>query len=51
MIMRLCDRLHVLNEGQTLAEGPPEDVRSNPAVVEAYMGKRHAGSDHGATLV
>jgi ABC-type branched-subunit amino acid transport system ATPase component len=50
MIMRLCDRVHVLNEGQTLAEGPPEDVRSNPAVVEAYMGKRYAGSDQGAAL-
>ena len=28
MIMRLCDRVHVLNEGQTIAEGPPEEVRS-----------------------
>ena len=46
MIMRLCDRVHVLNEGQTLAEGPPEDVRNNPAVVEAYMGKRHTGSEN-----
>lgn len=51
MIMRLCDRVHVLNEGQTLAEGPPEEVRNNPAVVEAYMGKRHAGSGDRASLV
>ena len=51
MIMRLCDEVHVLNEGQTLAEGPPEDVRNNPAVIEAYMGKRHTGSDHRSTLV
>ncbi len=41
MIMRLCDRVHVLNEGQTLAEGPPDEIRKNPAVIEAYMGKRH----------
>ena len=51
MIMRLCDRVHVLNEGRTLAEGPPEDVRSNPAVVEAYMGKRYARSGEGAALL
>jgi branched-chain amino acid transport system ATP-binding protein len=44
MIMRLCDRVHVLNEGQTLAEGPPDEVRNNPAVVEAYMGKQHVAS-------
>lgn len=51
MIMRLCDRVHVLNEGQTLAEGPPGDVRNNPAVVEAYMGKRHTGSDSRPSLL
>ena len=50
MIMRLCDQVHVLNEGQTLAEGPPEDVRSNPAVIEAYMGKRYAKSEHGSVI-
>ena len=50
MIMRLCDQVHVLNEGQTLAEGPPEEVRSNPAVIEAYMGKRYATSDRGSSL-
>ena len=50
MIMRLCDRIHVLNEGQTLAEGPPQDVRRNPAVVEAYLGKRHAIPGEKASL-
>lgn len=43
MIMRLCDRVHVLNEGQTLAEGPPEEVRKDTAVIEAYLGRSHAG--------
>lgn len=42
MIMRLCDRVHVLNEGRTLAEGEPETIRQNPQVIEAYIGKRHA---------
>jgi ABC-type branched-subunit amino acid transport system ATPase component len=38
LIMRLCDRVHVLNYGQTIAEGTPETVRNNPAVVQAYLG-------------
>ena len=40
LIMRLCDRIQVLNYGQTIAEGNPEEVRANPAVVEAYLGTR-----------
>jgi branched-chain amino acid transport system ATP-binding protein len=38
LIMRLCDRIQVLNYGQTICEGRPEQVRSNPAVIEAYLG-------------
>lgn len=38
LIMRLCDRLHVLNYGNTIAEGTPAEVRANPAVVSAYLG-------------
>ncbi|MXQ10623.1 ABC transporter ATP-binding protein [Microvirga makkahensis] len=38
LIMRLCDRLHVLAFGKTIAEGRAEDVRKNPAVIEAYLG-------------
>ena len=37
-IMRLCDRIHVLNHGQTIAEGTPEEVRRQPEVREAYLG-------------
>ncbi len=38
LIMRLCNRLHVLNYGRTIGEGTPEEVRVIPEVVEAYLG-------------
>ena len=37
-IRSLCDRCIVMNSGQLLAEGTPEDVLSDPAVVTAYLG-------------
>ncbi len=39
LVMTLCDRLIVVNFGEKLAEGTPEQIRNNPAVVEAYLGK------------
>jgi ABC-type branched-subunit amino acid transport system ATPase component len=39
LIMRLCDRLHVLQSGRTIGEGTPAEVRENPAVIEAYLGR------------
>ncbi len=43
LIMSLCHRLHVLNYGKTIGEGPPEEVRKIPAVVQAYLGKSRRG--------
>ena len=38
LVMNISDRVHVLANGRTLAEGTPEQVRSNAAVIQAYLG-------------
>ena len=38
LVMNISDRIHVLASGRTLAEGTPEQVRSNAAVIQAYLG-------------
>lgn len=39
LVMKAADRILVLHHGQILAEGAPEAVRDNPAVIEAYLGR------------
>lgn len=45
LIMRLCDRLVVLNKGQRIAEGSPGEIQSDPAVLAAYLGSRRTERD------
>jgi branched-chain amino acid transport system ATP-binding protein len=39
LIMRVCNRIYVLDHGQIIAEGTPEQIRESPNVVRAYLGE------------
>jgi branched-chain amino acid transport system ATP-binding protein len=40
LIMEICDRIHVLDQGMTLVEGTPVEIRANLDVAAAYLGER-----------
>ena len=48
LVMNVSDRIHVLANGRTLAEGAADEVRTNPAVIAAYLGIRGAEEAVGA---
>ncbi len=44
VIMGVSDRIVVLDHGERIAEGPPQEIRKNEEVIRAYMGRRHASA-------
>jgi branched-chain amino acid transport system ATP-binding protein len=48
VVMNVCEHLHVMDRGETIAHGTPDVVKSHPRVLEAYLGK---GDAHAVTTV
>jgi branched-chain amino acid transport system ATP-binding protein len=39
VVMGVCEQIHVVDHGQTIAEGPPSVIKTHPKVLAAYLGQ------------
>jgi branched-chain amino acid transport system ATP-binding protein len=48
LVMRVSDKVVALDFGKKIADGPPDEVRSSPEVIHAYLGDGHGDAAHAA---